>query len=227
MKFKVLWMAGLVFAATAGQVQAAFITLAENLHVNGEEAGNNHFSSGSTFGAENFSLGGIFDVTRISFVAHHNSAGSQPISIDWSIHLDGAGLPGTVISSGNTSSYSTSIEGTAFGGFYDLTRYSIDISPITLGVGNYWVAFHNNTVFGNDPHWTFARSGTSFDGLSAISFDGGSTWGSPYPGDNMTFRVEGFSSAAVPEPASLAMWGFGALGAMFARCKRKQMNRAV
>lgn len=32
------------------------------------------------------------------------------------------------------------------------------------------------------------------------------------------------SSSAVPEPASLAMWGLGAIGMMFARRKRQQKN---
>lgn len=36
-----------------------------------------------------------------------------------------------------------------------------------------------------------------------------------------------FSSTAVPEPASLAMWGFGTLCMMFARRKRQQMKLAA
>ena len=199
--------------STTWSAQAATITLAENVHVNGEINGNNPFSSPNRFGAENFSLAGTFDVTGISFVAHHHAGNPQPSSIDWRIYSDSLGEPGGILASVTGASYSTSIEGTSAGGYYDLTRYSMAISPLTLGAGNYWVGFHLNGVSG-DPHWTFASSGTSFDGLSAISNDNGSTWSTPYPGGNMTFRVVGeAASAAVPETSStLAILGAALLG---------------
>ena len=42
--------------------------------------------------------------------------------------------------------------------------------------------------------------------------------------DNVNYSA---TSSAVPEPASLAMWGLGAIGLIFARRKRKQQTLAV
>lgn len=45
--------------------------------------------------------------------------------------------------------------------------------------------------------------------------------------NNVVFDAPTQTSAAVPEPASLAMWGIGALGMAFARRKRHQMKLAA
>jgi hypothetical protein len=87
------------------------------VHAASETDGNNHYSddgpeSANGIGAENFRLGGRFDITGISHVGHHSRTLSQPYSIEWSIY-DG--------------------ESTIF----DLTRYSIDLLGMTLDAGNY------------------------------------------------------------------------------------------
>lgn len=210
-------------AATLGGAGVAFaapITLAENVHVNSQGNGNNHYSSSSSIGAENFSLSGTYNILNISHVGHHDRFGPiQPLSIDWWIYAGGAGAPGAALFSGNTSSYATAIEGTS--GSYDLTRYSIALSGVTLSAGNYWVGFHNNVNNQGDPHWTFASSGTSFDGISALSTNLGGSWGTPYPGGNMTFRVIGEQANVVPEPGMLALVGVAMVGFGVARRKKQ------
>lgn len=195
----------------SGSAYAAPVTLAENLHVNGEGAGNNYYSYTNYIGAENFSLSGTYSILNISHVGHHYRNGPiQPTSIDWWIYASAGSTPGAVLFAGSSTNYSTAIEGTS--GIYDLTRYTIGLSGVTLGAGNYWVGFHNNVNVQGDPHWTFARSGTSFDGISALSYDLGGNWGTPYPGSNMTFRVVGDDANGVPEPSTLVLAGLALAG---------------
>lgn len=50
------------------------------------------------------------------------------------------------------------------------------------------------------------------------------------PGGQVNYdnvRLDGTAVAAVPEPASIAMWSLGALGMMFARRKRQQLKLAA
>ena len=153
-------LAGALFALSLVAVpQAGAVVLAQNLHVNGETSGNNHYSGGTTIGAENFSLASAFEITQISHVGHHSRGTAQPTSIDWYLYADAAGTPGAIIASAAGAAYSTAVEGTS-GGF-DLTRYLINVS-VNLAAGNYWVGFHNNGGQPGDPHWTFASSGTSY-----------------------------------------------------------------
>ena len=195
------------------------ITLAANVHVPSETRGNNHYSDGGEYGddvigAENFRLGGRFDLAGISHVGHHSRTTVQPDSIEWSIFGDSGGLPGEVLYSG-ISLYRMQVEGEW--AHYDLTRYSIDLSGVTLGAGSYWVGFHNNSRAGGDPHWTFASSGSSFDGRSAF-LRPGFGWQTPYPGSNMTFAVEG-TPAPVPEPGTMLLVATG-IATLAARRRR-------
>lgn len=212
-QFRQLTLGATLALATVLGAQAQAAVVAENTHVDNEGAGNNHFSFDNAIGAENFSLDSGLVVTRLSFVAHHDAESfSNPSSIDWYLYAADGSTPGAVLASGPASTYHTNAEGSS--GSYTLMRYLIDVS-VDLVAGDYWVGFHLNTINPGDPHWTFASAGTSFDGLSALSNDGGATWGTPYPGGNMTFRVESGTSP-VPLPAPLALLGT-ALGALVLR----------
>ena len=181
----------------------------------GASGGNNSFSASGTLGAENFTLLEDSSITNISFNAYHVRTGVNPTDIDWVIYDDNLNMPGSVLASGNSTSYTTSVVDVS--GPYDLLDYIIDISSLSLSAGDYWVAFSPNGGTAFDPHWSW----TSGDGLSAISHDGGTSWSTPYPGTNLAFRIEG-EAASVPEPASIALLGLGLAGIGFAR-KKKQI----
>jgi hypothetical protein len=172
----------LLIASWGGIAAADPITLAENRHLPTEGSGNNHYSDGDAIGndgigAENFTLARTFGIITISHVGHHARTLVQPTSIDWWIYSGDAGQPESILFSGNSTTFRSNVEGVV--GPYDLTRYTIDLANVVLGPSTYWVGFHNNSRAGADPHWTFASSGTSFDGRSALSENRGRSWSNP------------------------------------------------
>jgi hypothetical protein len=187
--------------------QAGAVILAENTAIGTTSGvGSYGIGSGSSahFGAENFALTGLFNITSISHVAL--TGGIHPTSMSWGIYADAGGEPtnGSSLYSGTVTSggFTTSTEGSVLG--FALVRYSIALTGVTLPAGNYWVGFHSEP-FNNGPFWAYGTGGTSMDGLSALSIDNGATWFTPYStggGGNFAFRVEG---DAVPGAASLAL----------------------
>ena len=224
MKKPLIALFTVVISVISFSASAAPMTLAENTHLVNESAGDNSYTFGTTIGAENFTLGGTFDILSISHVGHYLPLNLQPDIIDWWLYSDSAGKPGATLFSGRSLTFDTAVEGASDG--FDLIRYSIDLATIpssparvTLGAGSYWVGFHITDGQADGPHWTFASAGTSFDGLSAISTDGGANWNTPYPGGNMTFRVVG-DVVAMPEPSITALFAAGLFGLGFVRRRK-------
>lgn len=91
--------------ALAWLPQASAVIIAEHTHVNGEQAGNNHYSNNGWIGAENFSVSGNVLVTEISHVAHHARGSGQPAAIDWWIYGDNGGTPGAIIAPAMDAAY--------------------------------------------------------------------------------------------------------------------------
>jgi hypothetical protein len=215
----------ITLACAIAPAARAQVTLAENYITQSVRGlGNNAYSYSDFVGAENFSLSSTYDITKISHVGYHPGSSAQPTSIDWWLfgyNQTQPGKPGTSLFSGTSSSFTYAVEDNCCG--YQIGRYTIDLTAVTLGAGNYWVGFRNNTV-SNDPHWAFAGGGTSMDGISAETQDNFQTWGT-FGGTEFAFRVEGQAAAVAvaPEPSSILLFGTGA-GVMFVGVRRRKRD---
>ena len=181
--------------------------------VNGTLGGNNPYSY--SIGAESFSLADAYDITSLAHFGWHNPNQPQPGSIDWYLYADDSGQPGTILYSGLGSAYMSSV--LFQNNPYDITKYQISLTGVTLGAGNYWVGFQNETS-AYDPHWDI----TSWSGSSMDSFDGGTSWGEqPF---DFAFEVQGQAVVATPEPASLLLLATGSVlvGVVARRRRAKQ-----
>ena len=99
----------------------------------------------------------------------------------------------------------------------------LSVSTPTLTAGTtYWITTQSIDYVGA---WNFNNTGAI--GLATFSHDSGVSWNSPTNETLGAFRINGDQAATVPEPASIAMWGLGALGLVFARRKRQQMKLAA
>jgi hypothetical protein len=242
MTFKVLCIVGMMLAATAGQVQAAVVSVGE--------VGNTRASATNVDGYFDLDAdANIFNSTVISHVtisAFHDEASD----IDWfsftgqagqSIMLDidtdgyGGGFDstlhlfdenGTLLALNDDSGYDPG--STTDGDFF----YNSFIGSYTLtSSGTYYVAVSDYPNFANS-----VNSVTVFSDLTRPDGSlGGTAVGDAPFGDDSFPGVGGYSGVSgynlhisnTPEPASLAVWGIGAIGVMYARRKRQQTRMAA
>lgn len=206
MKTRFLCLAGLMLAAMAGQVQAGFVINFDDLTAPGV------FASQTPLAEEYASLGVHF-------------AGSGEVLNSTSNFSVSLALP---FSAPNFLAFNSSLSAfppETFTFDYLVSSLSLDfagsIGTISLsGFLNGNLVDTASLVSASAGGWsTLTLAGGSFD---KIVFDVSGTDGA-FVVDNLSIN----QSAAVPEPASFAMWGLGAIGMMSARRKRQQKNLTV
>ena len=187
MKFKVLWIAGLMLAATAGQVQAGF--------VNGgfENSLDGWIVTGADFG-----LTGISDPHSdvSSFVGFDNS-GFATLSQSFTTTI------------GTTYDFSFYSHATSIAQG-NILRFQLNSDPIVLAT---------TTATYTQTFSSFVASSTT----SVVQFYFENNNAGAWFIDDVSVEAR-VASAAVPEPASLAIWSLGGLGMMLARRKRQKKN---
>ena len=217
MKMKVLWIAGLMLAATAGQVKAGVITSPSAVIGN----------SMGTFSSVTPGTPRLIDQSGLP-------AFTSGVT-DYATYL--AAIPTHAVFANSNAWASASGRLTGFLDF-DLGS-SRTISGVTLwnqgnnqSIQNFTILISNDSTFGSS---TNAGTFNALQSLSPSSSVLGATVGqfarlivnSNY-GSTLTTTLGEIafdttdSVSPVPEPASIAMWGVGALGMMFARRKRQQ-----
>jgi hypothetical protein len=146
------------------------------------------------------------------------NAGSSG-SVDWGIYSANgtAGLPGTLLASGNATTARSNLGPYAqHAGFYNEYRATFNLPSISLGSGTYWLTLQSQSPNLNEYLIHHNAPG------SPSAERSGSTWTYNYAGTNSPVQVALFSGdavAPVPEPITWALMilGFGSAGAMLRR----------
>ena len=211
MKIRFLCLAGLMLAAMAGQVQGAMVF--SSGAINGTLGGRTISATAPDDVAvsNSFSLSSATTLTAAT-AGIWNRPGSTLTSVEWSI---GTSKFGTDVASGMSSvSYTYIGQGLSY---YDVYEAAFSLNAV-VSTGTYWLTLqHAVSTLNNDVYWDVNTST-----ISATAYQKNAGYAE--------FQVQGSSFAlfddgdtnTVPEPASLAMWGLGAIGIVFARRKRQQ-----
>ncbi len=210
MRFKVLWIAGLMLAATAGQVQAAFLNSATGLA-----------SPTTTITFSEFGVA-IGAVVTNQYSALGATFGS--LSASEGLYQTNNGNPGTGLQNYFPDTYNP------FSIKFATARTAVAFQMITNNSTDIFEALLNNVVVETANQVT----GTwKYYGFTGIVFDeirvniGGVAVGSGGKHMRLDNLQLGTAAAPVPEPTSIAMWGIGAIGMMFTVRKRRQMKLAA
>ncbi len=204
MKFKAIWIAGLMLAAAAGQVQAGMVYTSGA--INGTHTG--YAISGGYAVSNSFSLSISTTLTGAT-AGIWVAPGDEPTSVEWSI---GTSQFGSDVASG-TSTLTNTYFG-QYGSYYNIYESAISLSA-SVSAGTYWLTLQHAVAPSIFVYWD-VNQGTSTAFQKSIN-------GDENPVQSNSLALFG-DSAPVPEPASIAMWSLGALGLMFARRKRQRMK---
>jgi hypothetical protein len=142
--------------------------------------------------AENFTLTDTANIAQLVFWGAYfpnNIPATDSFTVIF--HSNGASLPGgTVSTEGGLSPTTRTLTGITLFGVNEY-EYVLDITPVTLGPGTYWVELYNNTSTSAES-W-FWETGTldPSAGIAGAAFDAatpGAAWG-PITGNDMALQM--------------------------------------
>jgi hypothetical protein len=206
MNFKVLWIAGLMLAATAGQVQAGFVN-----------------NGGFETGLSGWTTSGLVSTTSSyddSDPTYFPVEGTQ-----FAVLVGGSQNVYATISQTFSASVGEVLSGSAFFQANDWIPFNDDGYVKIIENGH--VLFQSSVEavgdFRSTPWTTFTYT---FTGTGSYTIEAGVR----NVGDNTMSSALGLDNLQIssahhqPEPASIVMWSLGGLGMMIARRKRQKRN---
>jgi hypothetical protein len=167
---------------------------------------------------DNFTLATAMNIDSVFGNFVDNTSGNTS-SVFWEIRSGmSVGNGGTVLFGGTTAGTRTVMG--------SIVNYTANISPVTLGPGNYWLSIEVN---GGDAQ-TFIGTTSGRNGVGGPLSDGNSLWDSSFFGQSFSstsaalgapgdFSMGITGTQVVPEPASLAVLGLGAVALLRRRRK--------
>ena len=220
MKCKVLWIASLMLAATAGQVQAGFWMI-------GDDDG---YGAGIPDNANHPPFSPIYDGRSVAeTLATDGAQYTDTYSTAHPGFSPQAGTVATFLFSGLGTGWT---QGSMWFDMADFQASTFGAVAVTFnGIAQNW-AFNDGYPSTKVRFFDLdANVLTTINNLGSltISIDRNGS-GDFYGFDYALLSDENGDAgnpSGVPEPASMAMWGLGALGMMFAGRKRRQMKLAA
>jgi hypothetical protein len=167
-------------------------------------SGNNPFCYGSAFVAQDFTVAGDSQLTKLTFNAFTTEYTVPLTDIYARIYTNNNGAIGSLMYDNHiTGSFAGVVTGSDYG--YIFRDYKVTLPAQNLTAGVYWLALMVGPAQW-DMHWTTPTWDT-IGYESKISYDSGTTW-YDYSTEH-AFRLE---SSAVPIPGAIWLFGPGLAG---------------
>jgi hypothetical protein len=172
--------------------------------------------------AENVSTGSNVTITSIKFWSFQTSVADYTGSIDWSINLDAAGVPGGVVSSGSATPSGVSTGNSGFG--FSEFSYTFPVN-VPVAAGTFWVVLHNgpaSSIPSGDFYWGWSNANAGDSQQQDISVSG-QPWLSNFA--ELALEIQTADERVVPEPSSLMLAGAGLLSVFLARSRKSRYGK--